>query len=104
MAYPIRKNKLDWRSLEPMTNHTEPEDYISEHYDFWLSDEFIPDRNGKVYRYYRLHAKYPHNIEMALAYDVKCPRCKNHVMKQVGRCQDYYKLGLYECPVCDRKK
>jgi predicted RNA-binding Zn-ribbon protein involved in translation (DUF1610 family) len=40
---------------------------------------------------------------MALAYDVKCPHCGSHAMKQVGRCKDYYTLGLYECPVCDRK-
>ena len=35
---------------------------------------------------------------------IKCPHCGSHAMKQVGRCKDYYTLGLYECPVCDRKK
>ena len=54
--------------------------------------------------YYRLHANRPHTIEMALAYNVKCPVCGGNVMKQVGRCRDYHTLGLYECPVCDRKK
>ena len=44
----------------------------------------------------------PHNIEMALAYDIKCPRCKGNNLKQVGRCKDFYTLGLYDCPVCDR--
>jgi predicted RNA-binding Zn-ribbon protein involved in translation (DUF1610 family) len=41
---------------------------------------------------------------MALAYDVKCPSCGRNVLKQVGRCKDYHTLGLYECPVCDRRK
>ena len=45
----------------------------------------------------------PHTIEMALAYDIKCPCCGSNTLKQVGRCLDSHELGLYECPVCDRK-
>ena len=68
----------------------------------YLTDEFIRDKHNSIHRYYRLHAKQPHSIEMALAYDIKCPRCKGNDLKQVGRCKNFYTLGLYECPVCDR--
>ena len=101
--YPLRVNKVNWRSLEPQTNTYVTEDYIAGHYDLYLTSEYITDEHNSVHRYYRLHANKPHSIEMALAYDVKCPCCGRNVLKQVGRCKDYYTLGLYECPVCDRK-
>lgn len=102
--YPLKVNKINWRSLEPQTNTCFTEDYIAGHHDLYLTSEYIPDDNGNHRRYYRLHANHPHSIEMALAYDIKCPHCGCHAMKQVGRCKDYYTLGLYECPVCDRRK
>lgn len=77
--------------------------YIKGRYDLYLTTEFAEGAVGHPKRYYRLHACSPHTIEMALAYDVKCPRCGAATMKQVGRCRDYHTLGLYECPVCDRK-
>lgn len=101
--YPLKANKYNWRSLEPQTNTCYTEEYIADHYNLYLTSEYITDDKGNSHRYYRLHANRPHNIEMALAYDVKCPCCSSHTMKQVGRCRDYYTLGLYECPVCDRK-
>lgn len=102
--YPLKVNKYNWRSLEPQTNLCYTEDYIADHYDLYLTSEYIPDDYGNTRRYYRLHAIRAHSIEMALAYDVKCPCCGRNVLKQVGRCKDYHTLGLYECPVCDRKK
>lgn len=104
MNYPLRQNKFDWRSLTPEDNHYFTEEYIADHYDLYLTSEYTKDNEGEVHRYYRLHANHPHTIEMALAYDIKCPRCKGNVLKQVARCRNYYTLGLYECPVCDRKK
>lgn len=103
MNYPLKQNKYNWRSLEPETNKYYTEEYLANNYDLYLTSEYIPDDNGNHHRYYRLHANSPHSIEMALAYDVKCPRCGKNAMKQVGRCRDYYTLGLYECPVFDRK-
>lgn len=100
--YPLRANKYNWRSLTPGTNHYYTDEYTASMYDMYLTDEFIRDKHNNLHRYYRLHAKQPHSIEMALAYDIKCPRCKGNDLKQVGRCKDFYTLGLYECPVCDR--
>ena len=99
--YPLRSNKYNWRSLEPL--HTfSTEEYIADHYDMYLTTEHIADEHNNVRRYYRLHAARPHSIEMALAYDIKCPLCSSHVLKQVGRCLNYHDLGLYKCPICDK--
>ena len=54
-----------------------------------------------MHKFYRLHAKQPHGIEDALAYDVKCPCC-GRTLKQIGRMLDCYDLGLYRCQVCDK--
>lgn len=91
------------KAMKPVTNSSLSEEYSSEHDDLYLTTEYYQDRANNYHRAYRLHANTPHNIEMALAYDVKCPNCKRNVLKQVGRCRDYHTLGLYECPVCDRK-
>lgn len=102
MNYPLKANKYNWRSLEPQ--HTfYSDEYTADHYDLYLTTEHATDEHNRTHRYYRLHANQPHNVEMALAYDIKCPCCGSHTLKQVGRCRDFYTLGLYECPVCDRK-
>ena len=77
--YPLKVNKYNWRSLEPQTNLCYTEDYIADHYDLYLTSEYIPDDYGNTRRYYRLHANRAHSIEMALAYDVKCPCCGKDV-------------------------
>lgn len=100
--YPLKASKYNWRSLEPQNTYYS-EKYIADHFDLYLTSEYIPDNHGNTRRYYRLHARNPHTVEMALAYDIKCPCCGGNVLKQVGRCNDHYTLGLYECPVCDRK-
>lgn len=103
-TYPIRASKADWRRLEPERNTYYTEEYTASKYDLYLTDQLIRDDEGKVHCYYRLHARYPHSIEQALAYDIKCPRCGRNLLKQVGRCRSYYTLGLYVCPACDRNR
>ena len=46
MNYPLRTNKYNWRSLEPQTNVTYTEDYIADHYDLYLTSEYITDDGG----------------------------------------------------------
>lgn len=50
-------------------------------------------------KYYRLHAKHDHTPEMALAYEIKCPKC-GQIMKQVTRQNSFTELGLYTCKHC----
>ncbi len=57
---------------------------------------------SKYHTVYRLHAYEPHTIEDALKYDIYCPQCKTHIMKQIGRCRSSHVLGLYKCPVCEK--
>ena len=101
MNYPIIQNKTNWRLLQP-THSMYSEEYTSSRYDLYLTTEYIRDEYNNPNRYYRLHANKPHSIEMALAYDIKCPLCGHRYLKQVGRCKDRYTLGLYECPKCDK--
>ena len=102
-CYALKASKYDWRTLEPITNTAFSEEYVADHNDLYLTTEHTRDQYNNVHRYYRLHVNTPHNIEMALAYDIQCPCCKSRMLKQVGRCQDYHTLGLYQCPVCDKK-
>lgn len=101
-VYPLTANKANWRLLDPVSCYYS-EEYTASMYDLYLTTEHIKGDDGRTHRYYRLHAKHPHNIEMALAYDIKRPVCGRNLLKQVGRCRDFYTLGLYECPACDRK-
>jgi hypothetical protein len=71
--------------------------------DLFLRSEIVDHGYGKLTNAYRLYAKEPHTIEMALAYDIECPECR-HDLKQIGRCVNSHKLGLYRCPACDRAK
>ena len=45
-----------------------------------------------------------HTIEMALRYEINCPECNSGRLKQVGRCLNSHELGLYICPVCEKRK
>ncbi|MBP3222793.1 MAG: hypothetical protein J6M18_02570 [Actinomycetaceae bacterium] len=100
--YILQKSSYDWRRLTPLHRYL-TEEYLDEHCDLYLTSEYIRDDSGAMRRYYRLHAREPHNIEQALAYDISCPKCRSNTLKQVGRSKNYYTLGLYECPKCDRK-
>lgn len=99
-SYPVSVNKNNPTLLTP-THSGNTREYIEEHNDFCLNVELVSDKFGGVKKYYRLHAKQPHNTEMALAYDVKCPQCAG-ILKPVGRMLDCYDLFLYECRNCNK--
>lgn len=103
MIYSLFKNKSDKAGTSLHANST----YYSDEYaeamcDLYLKDELEKDENGRIKRFYRLHAKYPHSQEQALAYDISCPKCKTAKLKQVGRQLTTNELGLYMCPVCGK--
>lgn len=101
MNYPIVKNKKT-NILHP-SNSSYSDEYAQRMCDLYLSDEVHTGNDGKLHRYYRLHAKQPHSIEYALAYDIKCPGCgQRGTLKQVGRVLNGYDLGLYRCPICEK--
>ena len=79
------------------------EEYLKGTCDLYLSDILEKDEQGNLHKYYRLHAKKDHTIEMALAYDIFCPKCKSNKLKQIGRQLSSTELGLYKCPICDKR-
>ena len=99
--YPLSRAKYDPNALDPINAYI-TEEYIQRQYKLYLSSHFARDERGKMHRTYRLHAVEPHTIDMALAYDIKCPNCRKNNLKQIGRCLNSYDLGLYKCPVCDK--
>lgn len=48
-----------------------------------------------------LDARDWHTPEMALTYDIKCPKC-GALLKQVARQNSGTELGLYTCKVCSK--
>lgn len=62
---------------------------------------FSANEQGELQEYYRLHARDWHTPEMALAYDIKCPKC-GAILKQVARQNSGTELGLYTCKVCNK--
>lgn len=99
--YPLMKlNKYDQDILTPQ-NAFYSEEYCARMCDLYLTEQVHRNEKGRPQRYYRLHAKYDHTPEMALAYEIKCPKCGN-TMKQVTRQNTYTELGLYTCKCCNR--
>ena len=76
------------------------DEYADASLSLFLRDQFVEDEKHRIHRQYRLHARQPHTIDMALAYDIDCPHC-GHRLKQIGRCLNSHDLGLYTCPACD---
>ena len=99
--YPLTKMSKEGTLLHPQRSYYSGE-YAQAMCDLYLSDEIIKDEKGNIHTNYRLHTKQPHNIEMALAYDIMCPKC-NSRLKQVGRTLTAHELGQYTCPVCDKR-
>ena len=99
--YPLHQNKFNPNALEPTSCYI-TEEYIEKQYKLYLTTHYTRSEDGNVHRTYRLHAVDPHSIEMSLVYDIKCPKCRTHLLKQVGRCLNYHDLGLYKCPVCNK--
>lgn len=62
MIYSLCKNNKEGTLLHPI--HT----YYSDEYahamcSLYLKDELVKDETGKIKKFYRLHAKQPHNQE-----------------------------------------
>lgn len=99
--YPLMKlNKYDQDILTPQ-NTFYSEEYCARMCDLYLTEQVHRNEKGRLQKYYRLHAKEAHTPEMALAYEIKCPKCGN-TMKQVTRQNTYTELGLYTCKCCNR--
>lgn len=100
--YKLRKVNEEGTLLRPHDTMMTDE-YAEQYADLLLRSSIIKDKDGKLFNEYRLIAREPHTIEMALAYDIECPKCGKN-LKQVGRCLNSHKLGLYRCPTCDKYK
>ena len=101
--YPLIAKNKEGTLLHPQHTYYSDE-YAESMCDLFLRDCVVKDEQGKLHKYYRLHAKEPHSIEDALAYDILCPECANRgKLKQIGRVLNYNDLGLYRCPFCDKK-
>ena len=100
--YPLMKMNKEGTLLHPQHSYYSDE-YAETMCDLFLSDSIVEDEHGKLHKYYRLHAKQDHNMEMAFAYDIHCPDYQNGMLKQISRPLSYNELGLYKCPVCDKK-
>ena len=100
--YPVSKVNKEGTLLRPTGSYYSNE-YVENMCDLYLRDEIQEDKHRKLHKYYRLHAKQDHNMEMAFAYDIHCPNCHVGMLKQIGRPLSYNELGLYRCPVCDKK-
>lgn len=100
--YPIRIVNKEKTLLHPSSSFYSDE-YVDNNCDFFLRSSVEKDEEGNLHKYYRLHARNAHNAEMALAYDIRCPECKVGMLKQIGRQLSASELGLYRCPVCDKK-
>ena len=100
MNYRLHVANKEGTQLVPI--HTSYSDeYAQRMCDLYLSDEVHRNEEGRMQKYYRLHAKHDHTQEMALAYDIQCPKC-NGRLKQIGRQLSFNELGLYTCPACNR--
>ena len=100
MNYRLHVANKEGTQLVPI--HTSYSDeYAQRMCDLYLSDEVHRNEEGRMQKYYRLHAKHEHTQEMALAYDIQCPKC-NGRLKQIGRQLSFNELGLYTCPACNR--
>lgn len=100
--YPISKMNTEGTLLRPKSSYCTDE-YAEKMCDLYLRDEIHKDEHGKLHKHYRLHAKQSHNIEMAFAYDISCPNCLVGMLKQIGRAVNSHELGLYVCPICDKR-
>lgn len=100
--YELRKYSEKRALLIP--HHTfVTDEYADQRMDLFLRSKLVEHEYGKYTNEYRLYAREPHTIEMALSYDIYCPEC-GKTLKQIGRCVNSHMLGLYRCPACDRAK
>ena len=99
MIYPLHGQKKGNYLTASSSSYSE--EYAQRMCDLYLSDEVHRNEKGRMQKYYRLHAKHDHTQEMALAYDIQCPKCSGR-LKQIGRQLSFNELGLYTSPACNR--
>ena len=100
--YKLRKVNEEGTLLRPKDTMMTDE-YAEQYAPLLLRSKIVMPEYGRTFNDYRLIAREPHTIEMALAYDIECPECGKN-LKQVGRCLNRHELGLYRCPACDKRK
>jgi len=100
--YPLTKMNKEGTLLRPQHSYYSDE-YAESMCDLFLSDSIVEDEHEKRHKYYRLHTKQDHNMEMAFAYDIQCPDYQIGMLKQISKPLSYNELGLYRCPICDKK-
>lgn len=101
--YPLTKLNHNGTLLQGI-NSTYSDEYADTMCDLHLRSEYLDGEYGKTRKCYRLRAKNPHTIEMALRYDIRCPECNSGMLKQIGRCRNSHELGLYVCPICEKRR
>lgn len=94
------KNTKNYLLVMPSSNSSN--EYAEECWHTFLREVLVEDKFGQLSRYYRLFSKKAHNEDMALQYDIQCPKCGGK-LKKVTNIRSSHNLGLYECPVCDKK-
>ena len=67
----------------------------------YLTEEDSVGKDGRVLKCYRLHAKQPQSVRMALSYNVLCPRCSRK-METVDAAVSDRTLSLFTCRNCNR--
>ena len=101
MVFPLTKKNKEGTLLNPSYAYY-TEEYAQRMCSLYLTDELNRDETGRIKTTYRLHAHNEHSEEEAFAYQIHCPKCGNY-LRQIGRQLTWNTLGLYRCPVCDRK-
>lgn len=91
--HPLIDGDTDGREKVPLFLSTDGET-IRQNSKLYLS-EIIPN-------HYRLYSKESKSRRETDKMIIHCPKCGNH-LKQIGRQLTYNTLGLYKCPMCDRK-
>ena len=101
MNYPLHKTNKEHPEILTPARSSYSDAYAERMCDLYLSDHIEHNEQGELQEYYRLHARDWHTPEMALAYDIKCPKC-GAILKQVARQNSGTELGLYTCKVCNK--
>ena len=80
MNYPLHnENKKHPEILTPI-HSSYSDEYAERMCALYLSDHIERNEQGELQEYYRLHARDWHTPKMALAYDIKCPKCGEPVL------------------------
>ena len=92
MNYPLHKTNKEHPEILTPAHSSYSDEYAQRMCDLYLSDHIERNEQGELQEYYRLHARDWHTPEMALAYDIKCPKCGeyNRAHRVCGAC-GYYK-------------